>query len=111
MTEQRHSKLRIRDEDHRKLQRLKESDRVKELAVEKGVIDRTDEALSHEDILLLVTEGADVLSRGDMRWIPIFDKTVHERVMDLAGENVSAHEVVNQQVSKFIGRHQIKLNQ
>lgn len=110
MSESNHSKLRVRGEDSERLQSLKDSEKVEQMALEAGLIEEG-EKISYEHILsLAIPEDAEVISRSDMTWIRVGDEDVHEEVMELAGENVSAHEVVHRFTEQFIERHEIQVS-
>lgn len=111
MTDGSHSKIRVRGEDFGKLETLKTHPDVKEMAVEEGHIDDPDQRVSYEVLLkLMIPENADMVSREEMRWIPIYEEEIHEMVMDLAGENVSAHEVVHRFTREFTRANEIELD-
>lgn len=104
-----YARLRVRESDREMLKQFKQSQSVKQEAVDEGIIGDTDEQLSYRDlIMLIVPEDADEMSVGEVAWVQMRDEEAKDRVLDLAGDKVSAHQVVNRFVSEFAEKHGIQ---
>ena len=103
--------IRIKGEDHRTLEEMQDHFEVKKIAVEEGVIDSAQDDLSFRDVCrLIVPEDADPVERpeDDMQWQNAGD--MKEVILNLAGENVSVHEVVTVFTEEFIEEYNIEVN-
>lgn len=99
-------KLRVRREDRERLKRLSETERFQEII---GIEDPT-----YEDVLdEIMPDPADetILRRPeeDMVWIGSLQEEKKDRVLELAGENVSAHHVVHEYLREFVEAHNFDL--
>lgn len=93
------TKLRVRKKDRQRLKELQEQEAVREMAIETGIIEEGD-PLSYEKLVeLILPEDGEVLDR-EMAWITVHSK--REDVLELAGDNVSAHHVIHKLTQRFI---------
>lgn len=90
-------RIRVREVDRKRLQQLKTHPVVKR---------QIDGQITYEKILDLiypekVTEEH-VLERPEEEMVWVVLKSAHETTMDLAGENMSAHHVLNHYIDQFV---------
>jgi hypothetical protein len=93
------TKLRIRKEDRQRLKELQEQEKVREMAIEAGLIEE-DDPLSYEKLVELILPEDEVVYDREMAWITVHSK--REEVLEMAGNNVSAHHVIHELTQQFI---------
>lgn len=101
-------KLRVRREERKLLKKLQHVEEVRREALERGLIDNWQQDMSYRMVLkIIIPDDADVIERPeeDMVWITAHD--MKDEVLELAGENISAHHVVRKFVSDYIQEHDI----
>lgn len=103
--------IRVREADRALLKRFKETKSVREQAVEEGVLDHMDAQMSYKDVLkLMIPDDAETMERSEedeMGWITAGEDN-KETILELAGENVSVHEVINHFAEQFAEQHNIQ---
>lgn len=101
------TRVRVRGDDRQLLKDLKEMESVREEAVEEGLIEDRESTVTYETLLFLaIPDDANPVSRDDMRWLNA--RGAKSRIKELAGENVSNHEVVTKFVREFAEQHGVQ---
>lgn len=99
-----YARLRVRESDRELLNRMKDSQHVKRHAVDEGIIDDRDDVLTYPDLIyLIIPDDAEPISY-EMAWVHLRDEEAKDRVLDLAGENISAHHVVRKFLDDYTAR-------
>lgn len=104
------TKIRVREQERELLKDLQTIPDVREMALDDGVLENEDDALSYEKLLqLVIPDDAEVLARPEeeMAWITVHD--YRDEVLRLAGENVSAHKVIRHYTELFIEENDIEV--
>lgn len=100
------TKVRVKGGDRQLLKELQEMESVKEMAVNQGLIDDMGCPMSYEKVLLLaIPEDAEPLERPeeDMCWLNAGN--AKGQITELAGENISNHEVVTRFARQFADQY------
>lgn len=103
-------KLRVRQEERKLLKKLQHVDEVREEALDRGLIDEWSQDMSYRMVLkIIIPDDAEVIERPeeDMAWITAHD--MKDEVLDLAGENISAHHVVRLFVEEYIEENDLEI--
>lgn len=90
------SRIRVRREDRWRLKQLKDHPEM---------IEKAGENPSYDDMLEVIlpepTED-NIVARPEEDMVPLSVSRMHEKTKELAGENVSAHEVIRYYIDDFI---------
>lgn len=103
--------IRFREDDCQTLRRLKVNPEVQEIAVSQDIIDDPSESITWEEIFkLIIPDEQDPITRpeDEMSWRNAGESK--DDILELAGENVSIHEVITVLVNQFIETHDIEVS-
>lgn len=105
-------KVRVKKEDRSVISDMRDDPEIQELALEEGATDEIrGGTLKFETLFeLIIPDDAEPMARPEEEMIWVRAGSQKSQILDLAGENVSAHEVVSRFTAEFVeGREEYEI--